>query len=313
MLFIIPGDKLAAMDLRVLTIFIKVSERRSFVRAAAELGMGQSGVSNAIHRLENELGVELLARTTRRVNLTENGAAFLQRCRQIVADLDEARQVLSHARLQPTGRLRIDLPGSFGRVKIVPPLGAFRAAYPALKLAVTLTDRYIDLVEEGVDVTIRIGTLQDSSLIARQLTQYQFRTVGAPSYFAAHGRPRKLDDLTNHNCLSFTTRDTGAVRAWRFRRDGAEFTLAPQGDMSFNDGAALLIAARGGYGLAQIQDYYADPAIAVGELESVLTKFDPSPNPVSLVYPHTRHLTPKVRAFVDFMTDQFHRSAAAHK
>jgi DNA-binding transcriptional LysR family regulator len=147
------------MHLRTLSIFVKVGERRSFVRAAAELGMGQSGVSNAIHRLEDELGVQLLARTTRRVNLTEDGAAFLQRCRQILADLDEARQTLGQARTQPSGRLRIDLPSSFGRLKIVPLLGAFRAAYPGLTLAVTLTDRYIDLIEEAVDVTVRLGAL----------------------------------------------------------------------------------------------------------------------------------------------------------
>jgi len=293
------------MDLRTLTVFVKVGERRSFVRAAAELGMGQSGVSNAINRLEDELGVQLLARTTRSVNLTEDGAAFLQRCRQILADLGEARQVLCQARAQPTGRLRLDLPSSFGRLKIVPLLGAFRAANPALKLAVTLTDRYIDLVEEAVDVAIRIGALQDSSLIARRLTQCQLRTVGAPSYFARHGRPRRPEDLTEHNCLSFLIRDTGAVREWRFRRDGAEFTFAPQGDMSFNDGAALSVAVRGGYGLAQIQDYYADHAIAAGELEPVLAKFNPPPHPVSLVYPQARHLSPKVRAFVDFMSAQF--------
>jgi LysR family transcriptional regulator for bpeEF and oprC len=293
------------MDLRMLTIFVKVGERRSFVRAAAELGMGQSGVSNAIARLEDELGVQLLARTTRSVNLTEDGAAFLQRCRQILADLDEAQQVLSQARLQPTGRLRIDLPTSFGRLKIVPLLGAFRVAYPALRLAITMTDRYIDLVEDAVDVTIRIGPLRDSSLIARRLTQTQFRTVGAPAYFARHGRPRKPEDLVHHNCLAFTMRDTGAVRDWRFRRDGAEFTVTPQGDMSFNDGGALSFAVRAGYGLAQIQDYYADSAIAAGEVEPVLAKFAPSPDPISLVYPQMRHLSPKVRAFADFMVAQF--------
>ena len=305
MSFIIPGDELTTMDLRTLTVFVKVGERRSFVRAAAELGMGQSGVSNAINRLEDELGVQLLARTTRSVNLTEDGAAFLQRCRQILADLGEAQQVLGRARAQPIGRLRLDLPSSFGRLKIVPLLGAFRAAYPALKLAVTLTDRYIDLVEEAVDVAIRIGALQDSSLIARRLTQCQLRTVGAPSYFTRHGRPRKPEDLTEHNCLSFLIRDTGAVREWRFRRDGAEFALAPRGDMSFNDGAALSVAVGGGCGLAQIQDYYADHAIAAGQLEPVLARFNPSPDPVSLVYPQARHLSPKVRAFVDFMIAQF--------
>jgi LysR family transcriptional regulator for bpeEF and oprC len=293
------------MDLRMLTIFVKVGERRSFVRAAAELGMGQSGVSNAINRLEDELGVQLLARTTRSVNLTEDGAAFLQRCRHILADLDEAQQVLSQARMQPAGRLRIDLPSSFGRLKVVPLLGAFRAAHPALKLAVTMTNRYVDLVEEAVDVAVRIGALQDSSLIARRLTQSQFRTVGSPGYFARHGRPRKPEDLVDHNCLAFDTRETGAARGWRFRRDGDEFTIAPRGDMSFNDGGALSVAVRGGYGLAQIQDYYADAAIAAGELEPVLAKFNPSPDVISLVYPQARHLSPKVRAFVDFMIAQF--------
>jgi DNA-binding transcriptional LysR family regulator len=294
-----------AMDLRTLAVFVKVGERKSFVRAAAELGMGQSGVSNAIHRLENELGVQLLVRTTRSVNLTEDGAAFLERCRQILGNLDEARQTLRHARTQPSGRLRIDLPTSFGRLKIVPVLGAFRAAYPALTLAVTLTDRYIDLIEEAVDVTVRIGALQDSSLIARRLTQSQFRTVGSPAYFAQHGRPRRPEDLARHNCLSFLIRDTGGIRDWRFRRGGEDFSLQPKGDMSFNDGGALTIAVRGGYGIAQIQDYYADHAIAAGEVEPVLANFNPSPTPISLVYPQTRHLSPKVRAFVDFMITQF--------
>src|SRR5262249_39082873 len=162
-------------------------------------------------------------------NLTEDGIAFLQCCRRILADLDEARQVLGEARLQPAGRLRIDLPTSFGRLKVMPLLGAFRSAHPALNLTVTFTNRYIDLVEEAGDVAVGLGALQDSSLVARRLTQFQFRVVGSPSYFARRGRPRRPEDLNSHNCLMYITRDTGAAREWRFRRDGAEFALSPQG------------------------------------------------------------------------------------
>jgi DNA-binding transcriptional LysR family regulator len=295
----------AMQDLRTLSIFVRVAERRSFVRAAADLGITQSGVSNAISRLEDQLGVRLLARTTRRVSLTDDGAAFFERCRQSLAELEEAELVLKETRLKPTGRLRVDMPVSFGRLKVVPLLGPFQAQYPDLKLVISFTDRYVDLVEEGIDVSVRFGVLQDSSLMARRLTQTQFRVVGAPGYLAKHGRPRTPDDLAGHNCLAFTLRDTRLARDWRFARDGVESTLAPQGNMSFSDGAALCDAACAGYGLAQIHGYYIDNAVTAGKLEPVLEKFRPAIDPIWLVYPQTRHLSPKVRAFIDFMTARF--------
>jgi DNA-binding transcriptional LysR family regulator len=295
----------AMQDLRTLAIFVKVAERRSFVRAAADLGITQSGVSNAISRLEDQLGVRLLARTTRRVSLTDDGAAFFERCRQSLAELEEAELVLKETRIKPTGRLRIDMPVSFGRLKVVPLLGPFQAQYPDLQLVVSFTDRYVDLVEEGIDVSVRFGVLQDSSLMARRLTRTQFRVVGAPSYLAEHGRPKTPDDLARHNCLAFTLRDSRLARDWRFARDGAESTLAPQGNMSFSDGAALCDAACAGYGLAQIHGYYIDNAVTAGKLEPVLEKFRPAIDPIWLVYPQTRHLSPKVRAFIDFMTSRF--------
>jgi LysR family transcriptional regulator for bpeEF and oprC len=292
-------------DLRTLTIFVKVAERRSFVRAAADLGITQSGVSNAINRLEDQLGVRLLARTTRRVSLTEDGAAFFDRCRQILAELEEAELVLKEARLKPTGRLRIDVPVSFGRLKVVPLLGSFQAQYPELKLALSFTDRYVDLIEEGIDVSVRFGVLQDSSLMARRLTQTQFRVVGAPSYFAKYGRPKTPEDLGAHNCLALMLRDTRLARDWRFVRDGGETTVTPTGNMSFSDGAALCDAACAGYGLAQIHGYYIDRVVKAGQLEPVLEKFKPKIDPIWLVYPQTRHLSPKVRAFIDFVVSRF--------
>jgi len=292
-------------DLRTLAIFVKVAERRSFVRAAADLGITQSGVSNAINRLEDQLGVRLLARTTRRVGLTEDGAAYFERCRQVLADLEEAELVLKQTRLRPIGRLRIDMPLSFGRLKVVPLLGAFQAQYSDLKLVISFADRYVDLVEEGIDVSVRFGTLQDSTLIARRLTQTQFRVVGAPGYLAKYGRPRSPDDLATHNCLALTLRDTRLARDWRFARADVAPTMTPRGNMSFSDGAALCDAACAGHGLAQIHDYYIDDAVASGRLEPVLEKFKPKIDPIWLVYPQTRHLSPKVRAFIDFMVSQF--------
>jgi LysR family transcriptional regulator for bpeEF and oprC len=293
------------LDLKALTIFVRVAERRSFVRSARELGMTQSGVSNAISRLEDRLGVLLLARTTRNVNLTEDGAAFLDRCRQILSDLEQAEQVLARAGGTPSGRLHVDMPVSFGRLRIVPLLGAFRTQYPEIAIAASFADRYVDLVEEGIDVAVRFAPLRDSSLIARRLTRTQFRVVGAPAYLAAHGRPRTPEDLARHNCLAFASRQSGLARDWRFRRDRTDIAVTPTGNMSFTDGAALAAAVAAGYGLAQMHDYYTDDAIADGRLKPVLETFRPEADAISLVYPQSRHLSPKVRAFIDFMVAAF--------
>ncbi len=289
------------VDLRALAIFVKVGERRSFVGAARELGISQSGVSNAISRLEDRLGVRLLARTTRRVNLTEDGAAYLERCRRVLEDLDDAEQVLTRARTTPSGRLRIDMPVSYGRLKIVPQLGAFQARYPEVELALTFRDRYIDLVEEGIDVAVRFGPLSDSSLIARRLSETRFQVVGSPAYLARAGRPRTPADLKQHECLVLAQRE-GRPRDWRFRHRGEDVVVTPPSRMSFSDGAAICTAACAGYGLAQMHDYYSAGPIAAGELEPVLENFRSGPDPIFLVYPQTRHLSPKVRAFVDFMS-----------
>jgi LysR family transcriptional regulator for bpeEF and oprC len=296
-------------DLRTLAIFVKVAERLSFVRAAADLGITQSGVSNAISRLEDQIGTPLLARTTRKVSLTEHGAAYFERCRQALAEIEEAELVLKNAQLKPSGNLRIDMPVSFGRIKVVPLLGAFQARYPDIALRVTFNDRYVDHIEESVDVSVRFGNLQDSSLIARRLGGAQLSVVGAPRYFAKYGRPKRPEDLAGHNCLAFTFRETRLAREWRFAQSGAqgggETVLTPKGNMSLSDGASVCDAARAGYGLAQLQDFFIDTLIARGQLVAVLDKFKPAAQPIWLVYPQARHLSPKVRVFVDFMAAQF--------
>jgi DNA-binding transcriptional LysR family regulator len=292
-------------DLRTLSIFVKVAEKKSFVHAASELGITQSGVSNAIKRLEDQVGTLLLARTTRRVSLTEDGAAFFERCRQALAAIDEAEHVLKRAQLKPAGTLRIDMPLAFGRIKLVPLLRGFQESYPDVRLRITFTDRYIDLIEEGVDVAIRFGALQDSSLIARRLTTAQFNAAAAPAYVKKYGRPKNPDDLQKHNCLAFAWRDTRQTRDWSFTVGGREVRVTPSGTMTFTEGAALCEAAIDGCGIAQLHNYYLDAAFARGTLVPILEDFKPKPLPISLVYPQTRHLTPNVRAFVDFTVEQF--------
>jgi LysR family transcriptional regulator, regulator for bpeEF and oprC len=292
-------------DLRTLAIFVKVAEKKSFVHAASELGITQSGVSNAIKRLEDQVGTLLLARTTRRVSLTEDGAAFFERCRQALAAIDEAEHVLKRAQLKPAGTLRIDMPLAFGRIKLVPLLRGFQDNYPDVRLRITFTDRYIDLIEEGVDVAIRFGALQDSSLIARRLTTAQFNAAASPAYVKKFGRPKTPADLQKHNCLAFAWRDTRQTRDWSFTVGGREVRVTPSGNMSFTEGAALCQAAIDGCGIAQLHNYYLDGEFARGTLVPILEDFKPKAIPISLIYPQTRHLTPNVRAFVDFMVEQF--------
>ncbi len=210
-------------------------------------------MSNAVSRLEERLGVRLLVRTTRRVNVTEDGTAFLDHCRRILAELEEAEMVLSRSRLAPTGRLRIDMPVLFGRLKIVPLLGAFRAQYPDLTLALSFADRYVDLIEEGIDVAVRMGTCRDQADRPATDTR-QFRCTARPHIFRDTGHPRAPEDLAQHNCLAFTSRETRLIRDWRFRRRGVDLTVMPRGDMSFSDGAAICRSCAG-YGLAQMHDF----------------------------------------------------------
>jgi len=292
-------------DLRALAIFVKVAERLSFVRAATELGITQSGVSNAISRLENEIGTPLLARTTRRVTLTEHGAAYFERCRAALAELEEAELVLKNAQLRPSGNLHIDVPVVFGRLKVAPLLGAFQARYPDISVRMTFNDRNVDFIDEGIDASVRFGVLQDSSLIARRLSSAKLSVVGAPAYFTKFGRPKRVEDLARHNCLAFTFRETRQARAWRFTRGGVETAINPKGNISLSDGVAVCDAACAGRGLAQLQDFFIDEPIARGQLVSILDKFAPAPQPIWVVYPQARHLSPKVRVFVDFMIEQF--------
>ena len=199
-------------DLRALAIFVKVAERLSFVRAAADLGITQSGVSNAISRLEDQIGTPLLARTTRKVSLTEHGAAYFERCRQALAELEEAELVLKNAQLKPSGNLHIDVPVVFGRLKVAPLVGAFQARYPDISVRMTFNDRNVDFIDEGIDASVRFGVLQDSNLIARRLSSAKLGVVGAPRLFRQIRPAKARRGSGRHNCLAFTFRETRQAR-----------------------------------------------------------------------------------------------------
>jgi LysR family transcriptional regulator, regulator for bpeEF and oprC len=282
---------------------VRAAEARSFTKAAQQLGMTPSGVSKAISRLEERFKVRLLHRTSRSVTMTPEGAAFYERCRQIVADLEGAEQMLSSSREVPRGALRVTLPLSIGRLHLARALPEFTARYPEVELSASFNDRLIDLIDEGYDVAVRLGRPPDSRLIARQLAQGTLVTCAAPSYLKRHGTPRAPEDLMHHNCIRFVAPNSGRPFEWRFQRDGKRFGVAVSGNLALDHAEALVEAALAGTALIQISSYVTAPPIRAGELKAVLTAFQVDAPAIWVMYPQNRHLTPRVRAFVDFLIE----------
>ncbi len=297
---------MAAVDtLSGVTIFCRVVEAGSFRKAAHALGISPSGVSKAMSRLEERLGVRLLNRSTRQLSVTAEGAVFYQRCRGILAELDAAEHLLAEARAAPQGQLKLSIPVAFGRMRIVPHLAAFAEAHPRIQLQVSLGDRLVDVVDEGFDIAVRIGTLSPSRLIARRLTSTSYVTCAAPAYLKNRGTPTEIEDLAHHNGIAFVMPQTGRLHPWLFQRmdaDEAE-VLAVRGNATFDSGEALLEAAKSGLGIVQLQSYLAEDALAAGSLVQVLARYEAQGPPISLLYPQNRYLLPRVRVFVDFLVE----------
>jgi DNA-binding transcriptional LysR family regulator len=283
--------------------FVRAAEARSFTAAARSLGISPSGASKAISRLEAAFNVRLLHRTSRSVTLTPEGAAFYERCRQIVASLEDAEQVLSAAHEAPRGRLRVTLPLSLGRLQLARLLPEFLRRHPEVAVEASATDRMVDLVEEGVDVAVRLGRPPDSRLVARQLIVGTLVTCAAPSYLKRHGTPRTPEDLSAHNCARFVVPSTGLVRDWVFRRNRKSFTVPVQGNLTFDHAECLVEAACAGESVIQISSYVTGDAFEDGRLKPILTRFQAESPPMWVMYPQNRHLTPRVRAFVDFLVE----------
>jgi len=290
--------------LAMLEAFVKVAEAQSFSRAAESLNTSKSVVSRHISNLETELGARLIHRTTRALTLTEAGRNYFEQVSQILADLAVADQSVSALQASPRGKLRVNAPMSFGFLHLAPALSDFVTNYPEVQLDVAMTDRFVDLVEEGFDVAVRIADLQDSSLRARRIAPVRLAVCASPDYLDRHGIPRTPQDLRNHQCL--LNSNVAVAHEWKFRRpDGALYAVNVSGKVAINNGDALRMAALHGMGLTVLPTFIVGADLQQGSLVSVLDEFMPQPLGLHAVYPQTRHVAPKVRAFIDFLSDRF--------
>ena len=292
-------DRFAAIE-----AFVRVAETQSFSEGARRLGKSKSLISRQIAALEGELGVRLFQRTTRSITLTEAGRGFFERSVRILADVEEATLSVSRLQAAPRGCLRINAPMSFGFLHLAPALPEFLRRYPEIQVDMVMNDRVVDLIDEGFDVAVRIGRLTESSLIARRLAPVRIVVCASPAYLDRHGTPRTPDDLAQHQCLINST--IVPSNEWRFIRPGGKpWPLTVDGPLRANNGDALKAAVLAGLGLTMLPSFIVGEALRLGQLVAVLADFIPQDVALNAVYPHSRLLSPKVRAFVDFMAHHF--------
>ena len=288
-------DRLEAMS-----VFVSVADLHGFAPAARRLGLSPSTVTRLVAALEEHLGTRLLQRTTRSVTLTDAGTRYLERARRILGDVAEAEGAAQVERTVPTGRLVVTAPAVFGRLHVAPLMGAFLDKYPAVTGELSLSDRVVNLVEDGIDLAVRIGALEDSSYVARHVGLVRRVVVASAKYLKRRGRPNAPADIVRHSVIQLTP--LNANPEWRLTVDGAivRTPFVPRYVTNSAD-AAVAHAERGG-GLAMVLSYQAAEALTAGRLEIVLEELEPSPLPIQIVYPTTRLLSAKVRAFVELCT-----------
>ena len=284
-------------------VFVRIAERGSFTQAADDLQLPRATVSNLLQRLEARLGVRLLERTTRAVRLTPDGEAYRQRCVSLLADLEEADGLFRQA--VPRGLLRVNLQGTLARRFVVPALPDFLARHPQLALQIGEDDRLVDLVREGVDCVLRAGQLRDSSLVARRVAQLQQVTCASASYLAQFGEPRALADLAGHRAVNYLSSATGQALPLEFMVKGELRTLNLPGPVSVTGADVYAGAAIAGLGLVQVPRYRVADELASGQLREVLADLPPPPLPVSVLYPQSRQLSVRVRAFTQWLGELF--------
>lgn len=291
------------LSLDALQIFVRIAETGSFSAAARDLALSKSAASKKLAALEDRLGARLINRTTRRLSLTEAGADFLERAQRILAELDEAAQAVGRLTDEPRGTLRVNAPMSFGILHVAPALADFVGRYPELGVTLDLDDRRVSLIDEGYDVAVRIADLPDSSLVARKLAPARQVVCACPAYWARHGEPTHPRDLARHNCLIYTYLPT--YGEWHFRGPGGPLSVRVEGKLHANNGDVLREAALAGLGVFLAPTFLVGDDLRAGRLKAVLQGTADDSLAVYAVYPHRRHLSVKVRAFVDFLAERF--------
>jgi DNA-binding transcriptional LysR family regulator len=289
-------DRIDAMQ-----AFVAVADLKGFAPAARKLGLSPSGVTRLIAALEDRLGARLLQRTTRQVALTDVGARYLERVRRILADVEEAEGSVQAERTRPSGRLVVSAPIGFGRLHVSPVMSAYLTRYPEVSGELRLTDRIVNLVEDGVDLAVRIGHLPDSTLVARHVGEMRRIVVASSGYLRRRGEPRTPQAIASHDTIQFGA--TAASPDWQFVENGTEIRVACTPRLITNSADAAIQHAEQGGGLTRVLAYQAAEAIKGGRLRIVLQKFEQPPLPIHIVYPTSRLLSAKVRTFVDLVTE----------
>jgi len=280
-------------------IFVRIFERSSFTQAAEDLGMPRATLTHSLNQLEAWLGTRLLERSTRRVKPTLDGEAYYTRCVHLLAELEEAENAFRGC--APKGTLRLNLHGTLAKFFIIPALPEFLARYPDIELTLTEADRLVDLVQEGVDCVVRAGVLSDSSLIGKRIATLDQVTCASPGYLRQYGNPGQLDDLTSHAAINYLSGTTGKSWPLEFRVDGQLREVALRGRVSVSGAEIYVASAIAGMGIIQVPRYRVAQQLDQGTLQVVLPQYPPPSMPVSVLYPHNRHMSARVRVFVDWV------------
>lgn len=287
--------------------FVRVADAQSFTLASEKLGLSRSAIGKCIARLEQSLGARLLHRSTRSVSLSDEGRVFYEHAQRILAEVDNATDAMASRQEAPRGRLRIDLPVALGRLHLMPLLHDYLAQWPQVDADVSFSDDYTDLVRDGIDVAIRIGGEADSRLVRRVLAPHRLITCAAPAYLDRHGAPASPDDLPRHQTLAFT--HMGALVPWRYTHQGQDRNVQIAGRVRLGNTEALRDAALAGAGIVQLGAFLVGDDLRQGRLVPLLESYAPPGAPVCAVYPHRRHLAPKVRRLIDDIAARWENGA----